>query len=66
MSDRPRQIDHITSAETSRTEPEDALRHLAALMGAAFARELAGKQLPTENPLHLNPDDAHSSPEGQV
>jgi hypothetical protein len=66
MSDRPRPIDHIKTEAASRPEPEDALHRLAALMGAAFAREIAGKQLRTGAPSNLNSDDAHSSPEGQL
>jgi hypothetical protein len=66
MSDRPRPIDHIKTEAASRPEAEDALRRLAALMGAAFAREIAGKQLRMDDPSNLNLNDAQSSPEGQV
>jgi hypothetical protein len=66
MSDRPRPNTDIAAEAASRSEPEDALRRLAALMGAAFARELAGKQLATDDASHVNPDDVRSSPEGQL
>ncbi|VVT02496.1 hypothetical protein RHIZ404_20002 [Rhizobium sp. EC-SD404] len=42
------------------------MHRLAALLGAAFARELAGKQLPPNDPSNRNPDNAQSSPKGQL
>jgi len=59
MSDRPRHLTYSATTRTSCAAPDDALRRLAALMGATLAREIAGKTHPTEEPTSGSPGTSH-------
>lgn len=50
MSDRPCHPAASPAPVSARSAPDDALRRLAALMGAALARELTDQSHQTEHP----------------